>query len=187
MFEEKYEIVKKNRDIQTCKIHSSAILETWHFVPIWIKRYLKWFFDPELALASKFRCFVAFNTSENLAISWFSCRSEPHSTQRIQSFWSSLKEPSDDMDIDVRTKDNTLFDGDIQDQMREGNTSRENPSKPRKEIYPMLFNLTIENGTFVIAVLSAIKVINDSICSKSSNFSIIEHPERIKVSRDFKV
>jgi len=34
MFEEKYEIVKKNRDIQTCKIHSSAILETWHFVPI---------------------------------------------------------------------------------------------------------------------------------------------------------
>ncbi|RHN59076.1 hypothetical protein MtrunA17_Chr4g0009371 [Medicago truncatula] len=41
-----------------------------------------------------------------------------------------------------------LFDGDIQERMREGNTSRENPSKPHKEIYPMLFNLTIENGTF---------------------------------------
>jgi hypothetical protein len=70
--------------------------------------------------------------------------------------------------------------------MREGNTSREKPSKPLKEIYPMLFNLTIENGTFVIPVLSAIKVINDSICStSSSNLSILEHPEIIKVSRDF--
>jgi hypothetical protein len=70
--------------------------------------------------------------------------------------------------------------------MREGNTSRENPSKPHKEIYSMLFDLTIEKGTFVIAVLSAIKVVKDSICSKSpSNLSIMEHPERIKVSRDF--
>jgi hypothetical protein len=70
--------------------------------------------------------------------------------------------------------------------MREGNTSRENPSKPHIEIYPMFFNLTIEKGTFVIAVLSAIKVFNDSICSKSSsNLSIMEHPERIKDSRDF--
>jgi hypothetical protein len=67
--------------------------------------------------------------------------------------------------------------------MREGNTSRESPLKPLKEIYPMFFNLTIENGTFVIPVLSAINVINDFICSKSSsNFSILEHPERIKVS-----
>jgi hypothetical protein len=70
--------------------------------------------------------------------------------------------------------------------MREGNTSCENPLKPHKEIYPMLFDLTIEKGTFVMAVLSAIKVVKDFICSKSSsNLSIMEHPERIKVSRDF--
>jgi hypothetical protein len=50
----------------------------------------------------------------------------------------------------------------------------------------MLFDLTIENGTLVIAVLFAIKVVKDSICSKSSsNFSIFKQPERMSVFKDF--
>jgi len=53
-------------------------------------------------------------------------------------------------------------------------------------MYPMLFDLTTENGTIVIAVLSASRVVKDSICSKSSsNLSIIEHPERMSVFKDF--
>jgi hypothetical protein len=50
----------------------------------------------------------------------------------------------------------------------------------------MLFDLTTEKGTLVIAVLFAIRVVKDSISSKpSSNLSIIKHPERIRVFNDF--
>jgi hypothetical protein len=70
--------------------------------------------------------------------------------------------------------------------MIDGNTSHENPSYPHKEIYPMLFDLTNEKGTLLIDVLFASKVVKDSICSKSSsNFSIFEQPERMRVFRDF--
>ncbi|RHN59576.1 hypothetical protein MtrunA17_Chr4g0014811 [Medicago truncatula] len=70
--------------------------------------------------------------------------------------------------------------------MIDGNTSRENPSWPHKEIYTILFDLTIEKGTLVNAVLSASRVVKDSICSmSSSNLSIIIHPERMRVFRDF--
>jgi hypothetical protein len=79
-----------------------------------------------------------------------------------------------------------LFIGDIQDKMIDGKISRENPSWPHKEIYPMLFDLTSEKGTLFIAVLCASRVVKDSICSKSSsNLSIIKHPERISVFKDF--
>jgi len=81
-----------------------------------------------------------------------------------------------------------LFDGNIQDQMIEGNTLRENPSYPHNEINPMLFDLTTEKGTVVIPVLFAIRVVKDSICSKSSsNLLIFKHPDRMRVFRDLRV
>jgi hypothetical protein len=43
-----------------------------------------------------------------------------------------------------------LFVGDIQDKMIDGKTSRENPSWPHKEIYPMPFDLTSEKGTLLL-------------------------------------
>jgi hypothetical protein len=50
----------------------------------------------------------------------------------------------------------------------------------------MLFDLTIEKGTFAIAVLFAIRVVKDFISSKSSsNLLIFKHPERIRVFKDF--
>jgi hypothetical protein len=50
----------------------------------------------------------------------------------------------------------------------------------------MLFNLTTEKGTLANEVLFATKVVKDSICSKSSsNLSIIKHPERMRVFKDF--
>jgi len=44
--------------------------------------------------------------------------------------------------------------GDIQDQMIEGKILRDNPSNPRRDIYPLRFELTIEKGTsFTTAVI----------------------------------
>jgi len=78
--------------------------------------------------------------------------------------------------------------GDIQDRMIEGKRLRGNLSNPRRDIYPMLFDLTIEKGTCLTAVFSAIRVIKDFICSVSfSNRSIIEHPERMSVFKDFNI
>jgi len=79
-----------------------------------------------------------------------------------------------------------LIVGDIQDQMIEGKTFRASPSNPHKDIYPMLFEVTIETGTRFTAVLSAIRVVKDSICAiSSSNLSIFEQPERMNVFTDF--
>jgi hypothetical protein len=76
--------------------------------------------------------------------------------------------------------------GDIQDQMIEGKTLQDNPSYPHKDMYPMLFDLIIEYGTSFIAVSFAISVVKDSICSmSSSNLSIFEQPERMRVFKDF--
>jgi hypothetical protein len=70
--------------------------------------------------------------------------------------------------------------------MREGNTSRDNPSYPHMDIYPMLFNLSIEYGTSFTDVSFAINVVKDSICPMpSSNLSIFEQPESIRVFKDF--
>jgi len=76
--------------------------------------------------------------------------------------------------------------GDIQHRIIEGKRLRGNPSNPRRDIYTMLFDLTIEKGTCLTAVFSAIRVIKDSICTVSfSNRSIIEQPERMRVFKDF--
>lgn len=150
---------------------------------------------------SNFIEFVALKAFKILVLSWESWNSDPHSSQRVWSFgmemviddrsWELFDEPkeiSDDMPVVVWLGGERLFIGDIQDWMMEGNTSRENPLYPHKEIYPMLFDLTTEKGTFVIAVLSAIRVVKDSICSKSSsNLSSIKHPDRMRVFRDFSV
>jgi hypothetical protein len=102
--------------------------------------------------------------------------------------WEILFDAFKETRDDIVDGSGRLFVGDIQDQMIEGNTSWENPSYPHKEIYPMLFDLTSEKGTSVIAVLSAIRVVKDSICSmSSSNLSIIKHPDRIRFFRDFNV
>ena len=70
--------------------------------------------------------------------------------------------------------------------MIEGKTLRDNPSNPQRDIYPMLFELTIEKGTCFTTVLSAIRVVKDSICTiSSSNLSIFEQPDRIRIFTDF--
>jgi len=62
----------------------------------------------------------------------------------------------------------------------------DNPSNPRRDIYPMLFELTIEKGTCFTAVFSAIRVIKDSIFTISfSNGSIFGQPQRMRVFKDF--
>ena len=71
--------------------------------------------------------------------------------------------------------------GDIQERMIEGKRLGGNLSNPRRDTYPRLFDLTIEKGTCL-----TIRVIKDSICTVSfSNRSIIEHPERMTVFKDF--
>lgn len=76
--------------------------------------------------------------------------------------------------------------GDIQDHMIEGNKTLANPSYPQSDINPIFFNLTIENGTCVRLVFSALRVVNDSICTiSSSNLSIFEQPERMSTLKDF--
>ena len=76
--------------------------------------------------------------------------------------------------------------GDIQDWMIEGNTFRAGPSNPHNDIYPMLLERTIEKGIFFTQVLSAIRVVKDSICAiSSSHWSIFEQPDRINVFTDF--
>jgi hypothetical protein len=75
--------------------------------------------------------------------------------------------------------------GDNHDLMREGKTSRDNPTYPHKDIYAMLFDLTIVNGTCLIPVFSAVRVVKDSIFPISSfNLSIFEQPERMRVFTD---
>ena len=76
---------------------------------------------------------------------------------------------------------------DIQDRiMIEGKRLHDNLSNPRRDIYPMAFELTIEKGTCFAAVFSAIRVIKDFIRSISFSIrQIFEHPERIRVLRDF--
>ena len=65
--------------------------------------------------------------------------------------------------------------------MREGNTSCALPSYPHKDTYPCCaspLNLPNENGTWVLAVLSATRLFKLSICSKSSSkWSIKQHPK----------
>jgi len=62
----------------------------------------------------------------------------------------------------------------------------DNPSNPHRDIYPMLFELTIEKGTCFTAVFSATRVIKDFICAiSSSNMPIFKQPERMKVLKDF--
>jgi hypothetical protein len=97
----------------------------------------------------------------------------------------------------MEARDKTLFPngeiwgrefvvGDIQDQMREGKTSRDNPSYPHRDIYAMLFDLIIEYGTSFTPVSFAISVVKDSICTISSfKLSIFVQPERMRVFKDF--
>ena len=50
----------------------------------------------------------------------------------------------------------------------------------------MLFELTIEKGTCLTAAFSTIRVIKDFICTISFSMrSIFEHPERMRVLKDF--
>ena len=53
--------------------------------------------------------------------------------------------------------------GDIQDRMIEGKKLGDNLSNRRRNMYPMLFELTIEKGTSFTVVFSVIRVIRDSI------------------------
>jgi len=70
--------------------------------------------------------------------------------------------------------------------MIDGKTLRDNPLCPHRDIYPMLFDLTIEKGICFTAIFSAIKVVKDSICiMSSSNLAIFKQPERIRVFTDF--
>jgi len=72
--------------------------------------------------------------------------------------------------------------------MIERKRSRDNPSNPRLDIYPIPFEVTIEKGTCFTTVFSAIRVIKDSICTKSfSNRSIFGQPQRMRVFRDFSI
>jgi hypothetical protein len=75
--------------------------------------------------------------------------------------------------------------GDIQDHMREGKTSHGSPSYPHRDIYMMLFNLTMEKGACLTPVFAAIKVLKDFICTiSSSNLLMFEQPERMRVVTD---
>jgi len=70
--------------------------------------------------------------------------------------------------------------------MMEGKRLRGNLSNPRRDICPMLLELRIEKGTCFTVVFSAIRVMRDPICITSfSNRSIIGHPERMRVFKDF--
>ena len=83
-----------------------------------------------------------------LVVSRESWSSDPHSNQRLWSFgrtlkiddrsWETLfdesKETMDEMPAVVWTTGERLFVGDIQDQIIEGNTSRENPLYPHRDI-----------------------------------------------------
>ena len=85
---------------------------------------------------------AVYKASKIISASWESCWSELHSTQRLRrlgryveiddSSWELLRGASkgtrDDMTVDVWNWDGRLFVGDIQDQMMDGNTSRDNPS-----------------------------------------------------------
>ena len=185
---------------ETCKICPFRIFATWQFIPIWMKRDFEEFFDTCVVVGFNSLELVAYKASKIIAASWASWSSELHSTQRLRipgryleiddSSWELLRGTSkgiwDDMIVDVWKWDGRLFVGDIQDLMIDGNTSRENPSWPHKEIYTILFDLAIEKGTLVIAVLSASRVVKDSICSmSSSNLVIFKQPERIRVFQDF--
>jgi hypothetical protein len=80
---------------------------------------------------------------------------------------------------------NEFIVGDIQDQMREGKISRDNPSYPHRDINRMLFDLTMENGACLTPVFAATKVVKDVICTiSSSNLSIFEQPSRMSVFTD---
>lgn len=76
--------------------------------------------------------------------------------------------------------------GGTQDQMTEGRTSNDNPSHPHRDIYAMPFNPSIEYGISFTPVSFAISVVKDSIWTmSSSNLSIFEQPEKIRVFNDF--
>jgi hypothetical protein len=76
--------------------------------------------------------------------------------------------------------------GDIQDQKSEGNGLDSDPLHPYRDKYSRFFSRTIQKGTCLIAVLSARRIVNDCISPKlSAKLSILEHLERIRVSKDF--
>jgi len=149
-----YKRGQREKVLQTCKIISFRILVAWQFIPIWIKRNFKECFDTwnvevvifdncdVVVVGSNSLEFVAYKASKIIAASWESWSSELHSTQRLRtlgrhweiddSSWELLcgtsKGTRDDMMLDVWNGVGRLFVGDIQDQMIDGNTSRENPS-----------------------------------------------------------
>jgi len=85
-----------------------------------------------------------------------------------------------------RLTDFGLFLGDIQDQRSEGSDLDGDPLHPQSDKYLRFFSCTMVHGTCLIAVLSARKVVKDSICPNSSaKLSILEQPERMRVWRDF--
>jgi len=76
--------------------------------------------------------------------------------------------------------------GDIQDRITEGKIFGDNLSNRPRDMYPMLFERTIEIGSSFTAVFSAIRVIKDSISAVSFSIrSIFEQPERMRVFKDF--
>ena len=69
--------------------------------------------------------------------------------------------------------------------MIKGKRLCDNPSNPRRDIYPMLFGLTIIKGNCFITVFSAI-VMKDFIRTISFFIrSIFEQPDRIRVFKHF--
>jgi hypothetical protein len=85
-----------------------------------------------------------------------------------------------------RLTDFGLFLGDIQDQRSEGSDLDDNPLHPHNDKYVRFFNCTMVRGTCLIAVLSARKVVTDSISPNSlAKLSNLEQPEIMRVWRDF--
>jgi len=102
---------------------------------------------------------TSYRSSKKFLNSWVSWISDRHWIQTLLCFerlgsigdWYPIllvvtsKETSDSelrSNGDIQGREFML--GDIQDQMIEGKTSCDNPSYPHRDIYPMLFNLSIE-------------------------------------------
>ena len=70
--------------------------------------------------------------------------------------------------------------------MIDGKRLCDNTSHPLKDIYPMLFGLTIVKGNCFINLFSAIIVMKDFISTISFSIkAIIEQPDRIRVFKHF--
>ena len=107
------------------------------------------------------------------------------SSDKLQSLrYNSFSEYKPCSEAGNRLTDMGLFLGDIQDQNCEDNDLGDDPLHPSRDKYLRFLSLTMVTGTCLIAVLSASRVVKDSIFPKlSAKLSILE-PERMRVSRD---